>query len=97
MICTSPRSGSTLLCKLLAATGVAGNPASYFYGPSVEDWLDRLDVTPDGTATERDILETVFRAAVREGRNGTGVFGLRQQRHSFEFLCDRLAVVHPGD
>ncbi|HBF29284.1 Stf0 family sulfotransferase, partial [Rhizobium sp.] len=24
VICTSPRSGSTLLCKLLAATGISG-------------------------------------------------------------------------
>ncbi|MEM1201062.1 MAG: Stf0 family sulfotransferase, partial [Pseudomonadota bacterium] len=26
VICTSPRSGSTLLCKLLAPTGIAGKP-----------------------------------------------------------------------
>ena len=35
VLCTSPRSGSTLLCKLLAATGVAGNPDSYFHRPAV--------------------------------------------------------------
>jgi trehalose 2-sulfotransferase len=29
-ICTTPRSGSTLLCEALALTGVAGRPAEYF-------------------------------------------------------------------
>jgi LPS sulfotransferase NodH len=30
LICTTPRSGSTLLCELLTATGVAGRPDEYF-------------------------------------------------------------------
>jgi trehalose 2-sulfotransferase len=30
LICTTPRSGSTLLCELLAATGIAGRPDEYF-------------------------------------------------------------------
>lgn len=30
MICSSPRTGSTLLCELLSSTGVAGTPHSYF-------------------------------------------------------------------
>ena len=30
LICTTPRSGSTLLCELLTATGVAGRPEEYF-------------------------------------------------------------------
>jgi LPS sulfotransferase NodH len=29
-VCATPRSGSTLLCEALAATGVAGRPAEYF-------------------------------------------------------------------
>jgi LPS sulfotransferase NodH len=29
-VCTTPRSGSTLLCEALALTGVAGRPAEYF-------------------------------------------------------------------
>jgi trehalose 2-sulfotransferase len=29
-VCATPRSGSTLLCRLLAATGVAGRPEEYF-------------------------------------------------------------------
>ena len=30
VVCATPRSGSTLLCALLAGTGVAGNPEEYF-------------------------------------------------------------------
>ncbi|MBT6203829.1 MAG: sulfotransferase, partial [Rhodospirillaceae bacterium] len=37
VICTSPRSGSTLLCSLLAATGLAGNPCSHFHDPSISE------------------------------------------------------------
>lgn len=49
LICTTPRSGSTLLCESLAATGVAGRPDEYFQqltatglprGPG--DYLDGL-------------------------------------------------------
>lgn len=97
IICTSPRSGSTLLCKLLAATGMAGNPRSLFYRPAVSDWLTRLGVTPAETATECAVLEAVFEAAIREGSKDTPIFALRQQRHGFAFLCEKLAVLHPGD
>jgi trehalose 2-sulfotransferase len=30
LVCATPRSGSTLLCEALAATGVAGHPEEYF-------------------------------------------------------------------
>lgn len=95
VICTSPRSGSTLLCKLLAATRVAGNPASYFHGSSVEDWLDELGLPSDTSAPESDVLKTAFGEATRLGRDGTGVFGLRQQQQYLEFLREKLAVVRP--
>lgn len=95
VICTSPRSGSTLLCKLLTATGVAGRPGSYFNRPSVADWLAYFGLPPGPAGDEREILGTVFRAATEKGRDGTGVFGLRLQRHSFDFFTDKLAVLHP--
>ena len=95
IICTAPRSGSTLLCRLLAATGVAGDPESLFYRPSLDDWMNRMDVDP-GALTGRDLLEVVFQAAIQKGRGETPVFGLRQQRPSFEFLCQQLANLHPS-
>ncbi len=95
VICTSPRSGSTLLCKLLAATGIAGKPASYFHEPSVAEWAKDLDLSIDMTRPERQVLDHVFAAAVAEGSGGTGLFGLRLQRHSFEFFTRKLAVLQP--
>jgi trehalose 2-sulfotransferase len=95
MICTAPRSGSTLLCKLLASTGVAGNPASWFYEASVAGWLEDLDLEPQPDMSEREMLDAVFRAAIQKGRGGTGPFGLRQQGDSFPFLFEKLAVLCP--
>lgn len=97
VICTSPRSGSTLLCTLLAATGVAGKPASYFYDPSVEEWLADLEVTPDADAAECEVLDAVLQAVIRNGRGDTNLFGLRQQAHGLAFLCDKLAIRYPEE
>ena len=96
VICTSPRSGSTLLCKLLAATGVAGNPKSYFHEPSIADWLEYAGAGPCDLADERYALETVFKAVLAKGSLDTGMFGLRLQRHSFNFFIRKLAVRCPG-
>jgi LPS sulfotransferase NodH len=96
VICTSPRSGSTLLCKLLAQTGIAGNPDSYFHQPSISAWLDDLELTVDSSLPERDVLAAIFKAAIAEGSLDTGMFGVRLQRHSFDFFTEKLAVLHPG-
>ena len=95
VICTAPRSGSTLLCKLLAATGIAGKPASYFHRPAIGDWQQRLGIVPEDGATERELLDAIFRAAVREGSAGSGVFGLRLQAHSLAFFLQQLALLCP--
>jgi len=79
---------------MLAEAGCAGKPASYFYRPSLEDWMDRLGVRRNAE-TEKEILALVFQAAIRQGRASTEVFGLRQQRPSFGFLCDKLQILHP--
>lgn len=96
VICTSPRSGSTLLCNLLAATGVAGMPDSYFHKPSTSRWLDTFGLEQDDTVSERDMLRAIFQAAIVRGSGETGMFGLRLQRHSFDFLIQKLSVLVPG-
>ena len=96
VICTSPRSGSTLLCKLLAATGVAGNPDSYFHRPSISGWLEDLGLARDPSASDRELLEAIFRTAIAKGTLDTGIFGLRLQRHSFDFFIKQLLVLYPG-
>lgn len=96
VICTSPRSGSTLLCSLLAATGIAGHPASYFHELSIAGWLEDLDMAQDDTATDSEALASIFRTVIARGSRGTGLFGLRLQRHSFDFFTRQLAVLHPA-
>ncbi len=95
IICTSPRSGSTLLCKLLAETGVSGMPDSYFHESSLDDWLVDLGLEAEETEPEPETLSRIFQAAIEKGSNGTGLFGLRLQRHSFDFFTDKLAVLYP--
>lgn len=95
VICTSPRSGSTLLCRLLTATGVAGRPASLFHEPSLDDWYKRFGLTRTPDHNEREALAALFVAALDKGRGGTDLFGLRLQRHSFAFFSEKLAVLHP--
>lgn len=97
IVCTSPRSGSTLLCKLLEATGVTGNPASYFHRPSIDDWAADLGVIITRPDQEREALTELFRAAISQGDNGTGMFGVRLQAHSFPFFREKLAVLYPDE
>lgn len=77
VICGTPRSGSTLICEMLAATGVAGRPNSYFRQQDIVYWADQWSVPhPDGTENAA-FDQTYLDAMQREGSNGTGVFGLR--------------------
>ncbi|PWW01884.1 LPS sulfotransferase NodH [Hoeflea marina] len=96
VICTSPRSGSTLLCRLMAATGVAGNPESYFHRLSIEAWREDLEVGAVPGASERELLAAIFKAVIAKGSLETGLFGLRLQRHSFDFFTEKLAVLYPS-
>jgi len=95
IICTAPRSGSTLLCSLLAKTGVSGNPDSYFHRPSLAHWQEDLGLAPDESLSKKAALARIFRAAIAKGRQETGIFGLRLQRHSFDFFLETLRLLHP--
>lgn len=96
IICATPRSGSTLLCGLLSATGLAGKPASYFHLPSVASWSEDLDLMLPRDAADDAILRATLIAIQRAGTANTGVFGLRLMRMSFDFLMTQLATLHPG-
>ncbi|WP_417708685.1 Stf0 family sulfotransferase [Roseibium aggregatum] len=95
ILCTSPRSGSTLLCKLLSATGVAGHPRSYFHEPSLTAWSEGVGVAAASDEPEAEFRRRIFAAALEKGTGGTGLFGLRLQRHSFDFFMKQLACLHP--
>ena len=94
VIATVPRSGSTLLCHLLTATGVAGRPASHFHRPSLAAWMEDLDVNGP-FAEDRDAIHAAVVAARGRGMDDTGLFGLRMQRASAAFWLDCLRRLHP--
>jgi len=96
VICTTPRSGSTLLCKLLAATGKSGNPDSHFHHPSMSDWLKAFALARSTFATDHDALIAIFDAALKRGTGNTKLFGLRLQRGSFEFFMQQADIFRPG-
>ncbi|NRA98334.1 MAG: sulfotransferase [Rhodobacteraceae bacterium] len=95
ILCTAPRSGSTLLCALLTATGVAGAPKSYFHRPDLGAWERSLNLTPADRADQTTRLTDVLAAAHLAGSAGTGVVGTRLQADSRSFLLSQLAVLFP--
>ena len=95
IICTSPRSGSTLLCKMLTATACAGVPESYFHTPSVADWLKEYGLRQAGYPNSVAALRAVFAQVSKQGRGATQLFGLRVQRPSFAFLVQHMALLFP--
>lgn len=96
IICTSPRSGSTLLCHMLAATGICGVPDSHIHAPSVDAWLEDHGLTAEAHDSAQQTLAAALQAAQDAGRGAGDIFGLRLQRHSAPFLLDALRSRHPG-
>lgn len=96
VICTSPRSGSTLLCQLLREVGDAGLPDSHFHAASLERWLGSYGLGKDAFNTEKESLKAVFQAAVERGKGAGQVFGLRLQRHSFAYFSEQLSLLYPS-
>lgn len=90
LLCATPRTGSTLLCGLLASTGIAGNPESYFREPDLHDRAQRWGVPfePDGSVSSRDFV----RAAVAVGVTQNGVFGARVMWGTIDPLVTGLRV-----
>lgn len=86
-----------MLCKLLAATEVAGNPGSHFHEPSIEAWLGYYGLKRNSCSTEQDVLKAIFAAAIKVGKGRSDIFGLRLQRDSFQFFADKLRVLHPDE
>lgn len=95
VICTSPRSGSTLLCDMLRSTGVAGNPESWFHRPDLSEWAEALGVSLVADADETNSVAALFEAARKLGTGSSELFGLRLQRDSFEFFFETLRRFDP--
>ena len=94
LICSTPRTGSTLLCGLMASTKVAGRPESYFRQPDEQLWAARWDIvrSSDGVFEYSEFV----RAALAAGRTANGVFAARIMWGTLDYLIDRLGPVHPA-
>lgn len=89
LLCGTPRTGSTLLCGLLASTGVAGRPESYFRAPDERAWAARfgLLVAADGSVDRQRFA----RAARSAGSTPNGVAAARVMWGSVQRVVDGLA------
>ncbi|MBT8155423.1 Stf0 sulfotransferase family protein [Epibacterium ulvae] len=94
-ICTAPRSGSTLLCKMLSETGIAGHPKSYFHRPSRSAWAQYLNLPETPEVSDQEQLTRLFATARERAKNGISIAGFRLQRHSFNYFIDQLALCCP--
>ena len=94
-ICTIPRSGSTLLCHLLADTRRAGNPNSHFHEPSLEAWCSYYNISRNDFPNDQSCRQEIFRAALKLGRGTSNVFGQRLQQESFAFFLRQLSAQYP--
>ena len=75
VICATPRSGSTLLCSLLRASGVAGWPESWFRRQSMAEYRAEWGIGAD--------WPEYLAAALQAGRGANGVVGLRMMWETF--------------
>jgi LPS sulfotransferase NodH len=87
LICATPRTGSSLLCGLLASTEVAGRPESYFRQPDEPSWASQWGIArADGTFAYAGYVERALAA----GRTRNGVFAARLMWGTLEELTAKL-------
>lgn len=97
IICATPRSGSTLLCDLLTATGVAGRPHSYFRSQDVGYWAGLWDVGGSTATSGPGFNRAYLSAMTKAGTAGTGMFGLRLMWPSVVEATKRLNAAFGGE
>jgi trehalose 2-sulfotransferase len=84
VICTAPRTGSSLLAEALASTGQAGRPKEYFdiHKHNEQHWINQLKIP-----RKEDYLDRVIAA----GTTPNGVFGLKLHWHQLPALASKFA------
>jgi len=96
ILCGTPRTGSTLLCDLLASTKRTGYPDSYFRRVDIAEWAEAWGVPGPDVTGEAAFEAAYLAAAIRAGKGGTPIFGLRLMRENLEELSAILDRIHPG-
>jgi len=96
ILCGTPRSGSTLLCDVLAAAGVAGAPDSFFMRNVDPVWVRAWGLPERADLDAASYGAAYLAAAIRAGRGQTGVFGLRLMWENLADLTALIDAVYPG-
>jgi LPS sulfotransferase NodH len=97
IICTTPRSGSTLLCDLLARVPGAGAPDSFFMADPDPVWAQAWGMPSHAGLSPEAHAAASLRAAGVAGRAGaTGLFGLRLMRDDLPGLMALIDLAHPS-
>jgi LPS sulfotransferase NodH len=104
LLAATPRTGSTLLCRMLWDTGLVGAPKEYLNPMQLRDWEVRLG-TPLSAARHRLISGrrlalvgpgwsrrrlAAHLERVRQRRSGGGWFGLKLHHHHLDRLTDPI-------
>jgi LPS sulfotransferase NodH len=89
IICTAPRTGSTLLAQALTSTGRAGKPNEFFdiYEHNEAFWLKTLNI-----ANPAEYLPKIIDAGTTEN----GVFGLKLLWHQSPALMAKVKAAIPA-
>jgi LPS sulfotransferase NodH len=95
IICGTPRSGSTLLCNLLASTKTTGNPDSYYGRQFISGWAEEWNLPKPDTMNGTEFNIAYLDAVIRIGKGGTGIFGLRLMRENRDELSAILDQIFP--
>ncbi|QKD19953.1 Stf0 sulfotransferase [Mesorhizobium sp. NZP2077] len=96
IICGTPRTGSTLLCKLLASTGTSGDPHSFYRRQDVSEWAQEWKLPGRDTMGALEFNAAYLDAAITAGKGETSVFGLRLMRENLDELSAILDQIFPG-
>ncbi|MGE3832239.1 MAG: Stf0 family sulfotransferase [Parvibaculaceae bacterium] len=95
IICGTPRTGSTLLCDLLTSAK-AGKPDSFYGRAFMADWAREWNLPHRHEMSEKDFDIAYLDAAIRAGKGGTRIFGLRLMRENLDELSAILDQIFPG-
>lgn len=81
LVCATPRSGSSLLCEMLAGTNLAGNPQEFFWEGFEPVWSRRWEVSEP---------QAYLRSAIRQGTSANGVFGAKIMWSHLDYFVQRF-------
>lgn len=88
VICSTPRTGSTLLCELLTSTGIAGTPHSYFRSQDIDRRAAEWGLSLGWRFTS-------YSEAVRRfTSSANGVVGLRVMWGTLDEIFNELRPLH---